>query len=333
MNQNTPPTNTSSTLAAQWFAKYRDAKHLSDTEQQQLEKKLIANGQLEALAQCQAAWAQARDLEQSEQIQAIIIANKALISSHENRQLGATSRRSFIGFGLAASLGLAVGFSLLQSTPSAQSWSTDVGQTKELTLADGSIIQLNTNSQVNVIYNESKRKIELIQGEAMFTVTKDPLRPFEVNTQGTITRALGTQFNVWSKPSGVDVDVLEGVVELDRNQKVSAPITAGHRITYNGDTFGKLEGKLSERAQAWATSGNIPFNNTPLAEAVNEFNRYHKIKMTIEPGLEQIKLSGTFSSLDQKGFLFTLDKGFAIAARKHNGIILLHSKKSHTQAN
>lgn len=328
MSQNTPPTNDTSPLAAQWFAKYRDAAKLSDSEQQQLEQKLIASGQLDELAQCQAAWAQSKELEQSEQIQAIIAANNALISSQKNKRENGISRRGLIGFSVAASLGLAIGFSQLKSNSSIQHWRTDVGQTKNLTLADGSIIQLNTNSQVKVTYSSGKRQVELIQGEAMFTVAKDPLRPFEVNAQGTITRAVGTQFNVWSKPSGVDVDVLEGIVELERNQQLSSPISAGQRITYNVKVFGKLESNLSDRAMAWAATGNIPFHNTPLIEAITEFNRYHKTKMMIEPGLEQTKLSGTFSSADQKGFLFTLDKGFSIAAREQNGKILLYSIKT-----
>jgi transmembrane sensor len=93
-------------------------------------------------------------------------------------------------------------------------YATAVGQQQSTTLADGSVVLLNTNSQIRVDYNNNFRNIRLLQGEAHFTVAKSATRPFRVYAGDGRVEAVGTAFSVYLKDNSVDVTVTEGKVEL-----------------------------------------------------------------------------------------------------------------------
>ena len=91
---------------------------------------------------------------------------------------------------------------------------TAVGQQKSIEMSDGSTLQLNTNSQVEVSYNNSYRNIRLIQGQVHFDVAKNPELPFRVYAGSGRVQAVGTAFTVYLKDKDVDVLVTEGRVAL-----------------------------------------------------------------------------------------------------------------------
>lgn len=91
---------------------------------------------------------------------------------------------------------------------------TAVGQQSTTALSDGSLVELNTNSRIEVEYDEDFRDIVLLQGEAHFTVTKDIDRPFRVYVGDSRIQAVGTAFSVYMKDDGVNVTVLDGSVAL-----------------------------------------------------------------------------------------------------------------------
>ena len=93
-------------------------------------------------------------------------------------------------------------------------YETRVGEQNTITLADGSIIELNTNSNIQVDYSENKRSVTLLQGEAHFEVSKDPNRPFEVIAGGGKINAIGTAFAVRLNNQTIKVTVTEGKVSL-----------------------------------------------------------------------------------------------------------------------
>lgn len=93
-------------------------------------------------------------------------------------------------------------------------YATAVGQQRSMTLADGSLVILNTNTQIKVDYNNEYRNIRLLQGEAHFTVAKNPLRPFRVYAGNGMVQAVGTAFSVYLRDDSVDVTVTEGKVVL-----------------------------------------------------------------------------------------------------------------------
>lgn len=96
-----------------------------------------------------------------------------------------------------------------------QTFATAVGQQRVVTLEDGSTVELNTNTIIDVEYTSGGRLVHLKKGEAHFSVEKDITRPFIVAAGDTGVRAVGTAFNVYRAPDApVEVIVTEGVVDL-----------------------------------------------------------------------------------------------------------------------
>ena len=115
-------------------------------------------------------------------------------------------------------------------------YATAIGQQQSTTLADGSVVLLNTNSQINVDYNNEFRNIRLLQGEAHFTVAKNAARPFRVYAGNGRVQAVGTAFSVYIKDNTINVTVTEGKVEL---ASVNRPST--NRLPQQGTPSGTVK--------------------------------------------------------------------------------------------
>ncbi len=115
-------------------------------------------------------------------------------------------------------------------------YATAIGQQQSTTLTDGSVVLLNTNSQINVNYNNEYRNIRLLQGEVHFTVAKGAARPFRVYAGNGRVQAVGTAFSVYLKDNTINVTVTEGKVEL---ASVNRPST--NRLPQQGTPSGTVE--------------------------------------------------------------------------------------------
>lgn len=93
---------------------------------------------------------------------------------------------------------------------------TRVGERTQNTLADGSTIWLNTDTELEVAFSASRREIHMTGGEAYFEVAEDRARPFVVSVGDRTITAVGTAFNVFSREGETRVTVLEGKVEVRR---------------------------------------------------------------------------------------------------------------------
>lgn len=93
-------------------------------------------------------------------------------------------------------------------------YSTAVGEKRSLRLSDGSILTLNSRSRARLDFSKSTRTVDLLEGEALFRVAKDPSRPFVVRADGAFVRAVGTAFDIDRRSSGTIVTVVEGRVAV-----------------------------------------------------------------------------------------------------------------------
>jgi transmembrane sensor len=187
-------------------------------------------------------------------------------------------------------------------------YSTRVGETKEAILSDGSIVTLNTNSQVLVNYSQAVREIRLVRGEALFDVAKNRNRPFIVRASDTQVRAVGTRFTVRMLPEQpVQVLVQEGVVEIIRPEVPEAPPV---RVIANTIALAPPQAPISTqivpriqvaRGLAWR-EGRIAFDNEPLADAAREFARYSDVQIRVARELENQTITGLYISNDPVGF-------------------------------
>ena len=187
--------------------------------------------------------------------------------------------------------------------------STDRGETRRLMLDDGSALALNTQSVLQVKYDDDERRIVLRQGEATFQVAHDEQRPFVVQAGDVSVRAVGTAFNVRMKPEGVEVTVTEGVVDILRTDDPDKP--AIRRVRHNEEVVAQTERPIAvetvsdaviARRLAWQ-EGRLIFEGERLAAAIEEVNRYSSTRVVIDdPELAQKAFIGTFKIGDARGF-------------------------------
>lgn len=203
-------------------------------------------------------------------------------------------------------------------------------------LPDGSLVRLNTGAQIEIQYDSMSRRVGLLKGEAHFTVTKNPDRPFIVEVGQVFVRAVGTSFNVVRGPTQIDVMVTEGIVEIDPLDRVNANLQASSSRTVDSDN------------KNWVTSGHratikareenaafrlvvLPANEIEIKESLSwqnslltlggdslsqishSFEQKTGIKLIIaDPGLNDLRIGGQFPSNDVKSFLRLLNTGYDI---------------------
>lgn len=277
--------------------------------------------------------------------------------TREQAATSASSRRRVLGWfplSLAAAAALAIGFFAWRQTtpanpgaPFALTAAAEIGELRRVDLPDGSVIQLNTDSAVEVRYAGAERRVRLQRGEAHFSVAKNPARPFIVSAAGVNVRVLGTVFNVRLRPASVDVLVTEGHVRVGapggEKLPAAAPGTApaalselraGQKVSIALGTLASpvpaaaVDVSATEVRQtlAWQ-SHTLEFDGTPLGEIVAEFNRYNRHQLVLaDPGLSHRRFGGTFPASDSEAFVRLLETDFGFLAERRGGETLLKLK-------
>jgi transmembrane sensor len=239
------------------------------------------------------------------------------------------SRRGWLA--AAAVTGLAIlGAWALAFQDGWQTYVTAIGGRQQITLSDGSRVELNTDSMMRVRINNGRRDIVLMRGEALFHVAHDTNRPFLVTAAATLVRAVGTAFSVRIRAdNSVDVLVTEGRVAVGspRSDTAGEPelvppataVAAGEAAAVSRGrlTFKHLSAEEMTRKLAWTDPAgpHLSFWGDTLSEVVGEFNRYNVRHLAIvDPRIQQIRFGGNFKASDLDGFVETL-KSFHVIAQ------------------
>lgn len=192
-------------------------------------------------------------------------------------------------------------------------YATAVGEQKTVTLADGSQVILNTDTALSVAYTATGRYLTLKHGQAVFKVAADRNRPFEVATDTSVVKALGTVFDVQEESHGTRITVEEHVVGVkglhDQDYSANARIHAGQQAVYT-NAHG-LEAAVTidaKQSSAWQR-GKLIFKSQPLAEVTAELNRYFPGRIQIlDGGLATLRVSGVFPINDQAATLNMIEQ-------------------------
>ena len=192
---------------------------------------------------------------------------------------------------------------------------TPVGHRQSLTLADGTRVDLNAQTNLRIDLSGERRHVLLASGEAFFAVHKDPSLPFIVETPAGSVRVTGTQFNVRTETtSALEVTVLEGSVRAHPvavNGVPSAPhaLTAGDQLSANtsGVSVNHLSSAAVDDALAWR-QGEVVFDRVPLRLAVARFARYHGRGITVSPEVAEMAVGGRYKLDDLDDFLAYLQE-------------------------
>lgn len=183
--------------------------------------------------------------------------------------------------------------------------STATGEQTRVTLEDGTIAYLNTNTAMNVSFDADGRRIDLLRGEAFFEVSRDPERPFTVVAYEGHSVAIGTAYGVRSDfASGqTAVTVQEGVVGVRPGgaKDTQSVVRAGQQVRYSAETgMGPVTDVDIEDSLSWKR-GLVSFDGLQMSEAIAEIDRYMPgmiLLLDVEVRSEAVTATLAIRSLD-----------------------------------
>lgn len=220
--------------------------------------------------------------------------------------------------------------------PERGAWQTAIGQRQEVQLPDGSTATLAGDSELRVSMDRRVRNLDLVRGEAFFDVAKDHARPFIVHARGYRVVAVGTRFDVSRDNDGLRVVVTRGVVRLqpaDANGLPATDLPAGSiaLVGRDGVVVRRVAPVQAAEYLGWR-DGYVAFHDTPLARAVDEFNRYNPRRIVIaDPALGTLRVGGHFRLDNSEAFVRLLQQMFPIDAEQRDDLIVL--SRRHARAN
>jgi transmembrane sensor len=274
----------------------------------------------DAYRRVEAAWTGSGRLAASPQIQAALDA--ALSSGPERKR-----SRSLPPALLALAAGLVIVALFYGSwvwLGARSGFETGVGEQRLVQLADGSSVQLDTDTRLRVRFSDGQRLVDLERGQALFTVAHDASRPFIVQADGTSVTAVGTVFDVRRDALGVRVTLVSGAVDVAREgQGAPARLAAGQQsnVTNKGVATRAVD---VAAAVSW-TEGRIVFVDTPLNQAVAEVNRYLTMPVALAPGADGVvAVNGVFKAGDRDAFVSAASGALGLrATTRDDGSVLL----------
>ena len=295
--------------AIDWFVRRRTA--LADTREAFQAWLDEAAENAEAYADVERVWGVAGDVE-----------DDAAIATMRTRLTGGPARRQArraMAAGIAAlAIGLSAAGLYAVSVPKSlvnQSFRTGIGQQATVSLPDGSVVTLNTDTVVRTRADGERRLVYLDKGQAFFKVAHDRAHPFVVAAAGRTVTALGTAFDVRVDHGALRVVLVEGKVRVEAPASKAAPdrlvrprpplateMAPGSELIAPDDAEWRLTRTNVAEETSWL-HGQIVFDDEPLGEVVDELNRYSRRKIVLsDAGLEQIRISGIFRPGDMDGF-------------------------------
>ncbi len=204
---------------------------------------------------------------------------------------------------------------------------TAIGQRSTVNLPDGSVVELNTDSLIQINFSDERRDLMLLRGEALFDVAKDSSRPFVVEADGKLITAIGTTFSVRRADDEVRVTLIEGIVTVDKEDGDDANPDAvskkqmrpGEQLVALGDQPFKVNMINTDTATSWK-DGRLIFDNEPLGTIVQEVNRYSSRKLVVgDPTLADMRVSGIFQVGSIDSFAAALEASFPVANNPQSG--------------
>ncbi len=206
-------------------------------------------------------------------------------------------------------------------------YKTAVGERHQITLADGTTIDMNTDTVIRVALWGYSRKVTLERGEASFKIGNERFRSFVVFSGNGTLRDIGTEFNVARVTDKTTVSVLEGAIEvtLDNQTHAKKLLYSGQQLTYSTYDISRISPVNAEATIAWHKNRLI-FRELPLDKVVQQINRYHARPIRLgSQQLSQLKVSGEFNSTDRAGLIQALKTLLPLRSSEQDGVTVLYS--------
>lgn len=206
-----------------------------------------------------------------------------------------------------------------------QGWAADyrstVGECRQLTLADGTQIFLNTDSAIDIRFDADERFIQLRRGEILVQTAPDivvPARPLRVGTREGRMQALGTRFSVREQDGRTYLAVIEGAIRIEPARaaaNLGTVVQAGERVDFNAHTVSRPM-PVDTTATAW-TQGMLLADGMRLDDFVTELARYQRGVIRCDPRIAGLRVSGAFPVSDTRRSLSMLESTYALRVSAH----------------
>jgi transmembrane sensor len=198
-----------------------------------------------------------------------------------------------------------------------KTYQTEIGARETVPLADGTKVELNTQTSLRAAVTAKSREVWLDRGEAYFEVAHDPSRPFVVHAGAKTVTVLGTKFSVRRNGDQVEVAVVEGRVRVTDSASAAATpppvltrgdtaIAEGHSMIVAAKSVERVTSELSWR------QGLLTFDQSTLADAASEFNRYNRKKLVIAEEVAQMRIGGSFEAENVDAFARLLQRAYGL---------------------
>ncbi|MFU2325771.1 FecR domain-containing protein [Pseudomonas sp. NFX98] len=228
---------------------------------------------------------------------------------------------------LAALLAIAPATWLGWQVNQRQGWTADyhspIGERRQLTLADGSQLTLNTDTAIDVMFDQMQRLIRVRKGEILVQTAPDiqvPSRPFRVSTEQGIMQALGTRFSVREDADTTRLAVLDGRVQIELYQRPQATpmiLSAGQQTEFSATVIGPVT-HADSALTAW-TQGMLVADGMSLGDFAKELARYRHGLVRCDPAVARIRISGAFPLDDSRRALSMLALTYPVKVTTHFG--------------
>jgi len=195
---------------------------------------------------------------------------------------------------------------------------TKVGEIRQLALADGGALWLNTDTRLDIDYTPALRRIALYSGEILITTAKDmqlPPRPLVVDVLHGRLRALGTRFTVRSSADATLLAVYEGKVQVEPREGGGTRIVeAGSELRFDAASIGQPYA-LDENASAWIEHRLMP-DQMRLDDFLAELSRYRRGHLGCAPEVAHLRLVGSYPLADTDRILAALEATLPVRVRR-----------------
>lgn len=222
----------------------------------------------------------------------------------------------------------------------AQTYQTSTGQERQVVLPDGSVVGLNTQTELEWVGSPHDRRVRLMRGEAYFQVVHDASRPFRIVLAHSQVQVLGTRFDVYQMANGdVRVSVVSGTVAVEAldNGAGATPswsrrLTAGQQIEYSPvGLVADVHPVAAQKVIGWR-QGILETPGEPLSDFVSDLSRYTTERIVIaDPRAAVQKVGGAFSIHDIDDSLDRLSRVAPVTVTHENGEVILRYRSAGTQ--
>lgn len=231
------------------------------------------------------------------------------------------SRRRWLQLAAAASVAIAAGGYVLSEPGLFADYATGIAQRRTLRLADGSSIELGSDSALSVSLGSRERLVTLYKGEAFFTVAADAGRPFMVKAAGGSTQALGTAFNIKAVADSVIVTVAEHAVVVAAPAGEQVVLAEGQQVRYGPAGLAAVVAADLPDVLGWRRN-RLVFQDAPLGDVVADLQRYcHGRVLIADEGLRRLPVTAVFDAGQAEAAIDTIARTLPIRLRHFSRLL------------